>query len=74
MNFSLVTALFLAKPPIYLTTWICAPMQLAAETAHVRRLCGVHLKPGGREAQMAWHASSNHAEKVVAACRSDEFS
>jgi hypothetical protein len=38
MYFPSVTTLFLAQPPMYLTTWSGAPMHLAAEAAPLRRL------------------------------------
>jgi hypothetical protein len=45
MYFPSVTEMFLAHPPMYLTTWSGAPMQLVAEAAPSRRLCDVHLNP-----------------------------
>jgi hypothetical protein len=54
MYFPSVTELFLAKLPMYLTTWMSgAPMQLAAEAAPLRRLCDVHLYPFGGVAPTA---------------------
>ena len=74
MYFPSVTELFLAQPPMYLTTWSGVPMQLAAEAAPLRRLCDVHLNPLGGVAPTASHASRSQAESVAAACQSLEFS
>jgi hypothetical protein len=49
----LVTEVFLAHPPTYLTTWSGAPVQVAAEAAPFRGLCDVHLNPFGGVAPMA---------------------
>jgi hypothetical protein len=74
MYFPSVTKLSLAQPPMYLTTWSGAPIQLAAEAAPLRRLCDVHLNPLRVVAPTAVHASRSEAESVVAACQSLEFS
>jgi hypothetical protein len=53
MYLPLVTELFLAHSPMYLTTWSGVPMQLEAEAAPFRRLCDVYLKPFRGAAPMA---------------------
>ena len=69
-----VTELFLAQPPINLITGRGAPMQLAADAAPFRRLCDVHLKPGGAAESTVWRARVSHAEMVDAAPQSVEGS
>jgi hypothetical protein len=70
MYFPSITEILLAYPPMYLTTWSRAPMRLAAETALLRWLCDVHLKPFGEAAPMAVYTTESKAEGVAPACQS----
>jgi hypothetical protein len=67
-----VTGVFLAQPPIYLMTGREAPMQLAAEATHFRRLCDVHLKPAGGVVFVARSARASQAESAAATFHSAE--
>jgi hypothetical protein len=74
MYFPSVTELILAQPPIYLITGRGAPMQLAADAAPFRRLCDVHLKPGGAAVLTVRRERASHAEMVGAAPHAAEGS
>jgi hypothetical protein len=74
MYFPSVTEMFFAQPPMYLMTGRGAPMHLAADAAPFRRLCDVHLKPGGAAVLIVRSARASQAESVVAACQSAEAS
>jgi hypothetical protein len=53
------TAIFVTQLPMYLTTGMGVPIQLAADAAPLRRPCDVHLKHTWGEAPIVLYACSS---------------